>query len=293
MIRPQGWMVLVRLLLIGAGAFIAADGVNQWLVGSWRVGASQAASTATAPAAGQPPKPMANYPQVTHRNIFDSSPPRPGEPARPMPTDAGPVAPVIAPLNLNVRLTGTVVGVTADQSYAFILDVAKRDESLYKVGDRILAEAVVASIGRDEVRLVRGGAEQILRMFAAEAEPEPVAVSAVPSAVGAVDVGVYQIDRGEVEEALTDIPKLLTQARLLPNFRAGVTDGFRIFNIVPDSLFAKIGLQNGDVLHRINDVEIKDPTKFMEVFNDLRDASSITLDLVRGKDRKTIEYEIR
>jgi general secretion pathway protein C len=288
-------MVLLRLTLIAVGAFIAADAVNQWLVGQWRPEMLAPVKESAAPAATQAKKRPAAYPQVARRNIFDSAPSRPVAPVIDAPTSSAPAAPVEAPLNLNALLTGTVVGVSPDQSYAFILDKAKREEQLYRVGDRIMDQAVVTEINRDRVRLVRGGSEQVLRMFEDKTKKSASVRTGRPTraAVANDDLGEFQIDRNELNEALEDIPRLLTQARLLPNFRAGVTDGFRIFNIVPGSLFAKIGLKNGDVLHRINDVEIKDPTKFMGLFSELRNAPSITLDLVRGKDRKTFEYEIR
>ena len=287
-------MVLLRLTLIAVGAFIAADAANQWLVGQWRPEMVASVKESAVPAVTPAKKRPASYPQVARRNVFDSNPSRPTAPVITQPTESTPTAPVEVPLNLNAQLTGTVVGVTPDQSYAFIIDKTKREEQLYRVGDRIMDEAVVTEIDRDHVKLVRGSAEQVLQMFdekakkSASGRPEPV-----KTAVAEDDLGELQIDRNELDEALEDIPRLLTQARLLPNFRAGVTDGFRIFNIVPGSLFAKIGLKNGDVLHRINDVEIKDPTKFMGLFSELRDAPNISLDLVRGKDRKTFEYEIR
>ncbi len=290
-------MVVVRLALIAAGALIAADAVNQWQLGTLQT-VSPVPTVEPSRPVSKAPKAPAHYPAVVRRNIFDSRPPQ--APTQLTPVSDGPSEPVnlVEPLNLNVKLTGTVVGVNPKESYAFIIDQSKRKESLYRIGDRVMDEGVVAEISRDRVRLVRGAAEQILRMFE-EKKPdakrggERRTAMNIPIVKAPQDEGTFEIDRGVVDEALEDIPRLLTQARLLPNFRAGVTDGFRIFNIVPGSLFAKIGLKNGDVLHRINDQEINDPTKFMGLFAELRDASNITLDLVRGKERKTFEYEIR
>jgi len=302
LIRLQGWVVLVRLVLIGMGAVIAADAANQWLLAQWRIiPTPPTPASVVRPAARPAPT---SYRGVVRRNVFNSAPTATAPVAdAPMASgDATPAAPVVEPLNLNVRLTGTVVSPSANQSYAFIYETAARREKLYRVGERVLGEGVVATIERTSVRLTRGGAEQILRLFE-EKKKKPlrggrrIAVGAAPTRSPEYGndeaVEARTMDRQELDEALADLPRLLTQARLLPNFRAGVTDGFRIFNIVPGSLFAKIGLRNGDVLHRINDVEIRDPTKFMGLFASLKDAPRITLDLVRGNNRKTFEYEIR
>ncbi len=295
-IGPKGLSMAARLLLLGAAALFAADGVNHWMIGQWSMPQVAPPALEVAKAGPGPKKPRTSYARVTQRNVFNSAPKK-GVVHTPAPTTSGPTTPTIQPLNLNVRLTGTVVGASPSQSFAFIMDKAKRDEKLYRVGDKVLGEGVVAEIKRDEVRLTRGAAEQILHLFDPDAvEDKPTRQAGIKpfrGRGGDDDKTNFTLARGEVDEALNDIPKLLTQARLLPNFRAGETDGFRIFNIVPGSLFSKIGLKNGDVLHQINDVPIEDPTKFMAIFQDLRTQTQFTLDLVRRGKKKTLEYEIR
>jgi len=292
-IRTDAPIVLVRLLLVGTGAVLAADAVNQWALARWQAPVLAPAPPAAAPEAAPAPRGPASFAAIVKRDIFNSAPKAVPAPA-PAHRRQTPVA-VVEPLNLNVRLTGTVVGNSPEGSFAMIMDVAGRDEHLYRLGDKVLGEGLVVEIGRDLVRMTRGGAEQILRLF--EEDKANASATVAPASVQretvTPDQFKFTIDRGEVDEALGDLPRLLTQARLLPNFRSGQTDGFRIFNIVPGSLFARIGLQNGDVLHRINDVAIEDPAKFMGIFESLKSESQITLDLVRGNDRKTFEYEIR
>ena len=101
------------------------------------------------------------------------------------------------------------------------------------------------------------------------------------------------IDRETVTAATEDMNKLLTQARLVPNFTGGEADGFRIFSIVPSSLFDKIGLRNGDILSGINGTEIKDPEKAFQVYQMLKDNDRFVIDLVRAGQKMTLNYEIR
>jgi general secretion pathway protein C len=286
-------VVLVNLALVGTAAVLAADAVNHWMLSRWRppppVPVAAAPAPSTTPRQGPP-----NFATITKRNIFNSTP----KPVVVTRAPAGPrQAPVttVQPLNLNVRLTGTVVGAAPENSFAMIYDVSGREERLYRMGDKVLGEGLVVDITRDSVRMTRGGAEQVLRLFEEEAAAQIQSAAVVPVQQDQVGDGEFSfaIDRGEVEEALHDMPRLLTQARLLPNFRGGQTDGFRIFNIVPGSIFAHIGLRNGDVLHQINDIPIEDPTKFMSIFEELKSQSNITVDLVRGSERLTFEYDIR
>jgi general secretion pathway protein C len=103
----------------------------------------------------------------------------------------------------------------------------------------------------------------------------------------------WVLDKREVAGALENISQLLTQARLIPNFSAGRPDGFKIVNIIPKSFYEKIGLQNGDVLQRLNGVDIKDPQSFLVVFQQLREENNFSLDLMRSNSKETFQYEIR
>ena len=85
----------------------------------------------------------------------------------------------------------------------------------------------------------------------------------------------------------------MTQIRVVPNFTDGQADGFKVFAIRPGSLFAKIGLQNGDVLKRVNGIELQGPEQAFEAYQRLKDENSVQIDLSRRQDNKTFSYEIR
>ena len=55
---------------------------------------------------------------------------------------------------------------------------------------------------------------------------------------------------------------------------------------------ALLGMKRGDVLKKINGLEL-DVKKGFEIFNQLKDQSTITLDLIRQGQPTTLEYEIR
>lgn len=78
---------------------------------------------------------------------------------------------------------------------------------------------------------------------------------------------------------LDDVSK---QARIVPAFKDGQPQGFKLFSIRPESLFAKLGLQNGDVLKQINGVSLETPETAMSAFQRLREARHVELDFERG-----------
>jgi general secretion pathway protein C len=102
----------------------------------------------------------------------------------------------------------------------------------------------------------------------------------------------YVVAKSEINNALTNLSDLATKARIVPSFKNGVANGFKLFSIVPDSLYSKIGIQNGDVIHRINGYEMNSPDKALEIYQKLRDANRIEIEFERRGDTIHNSYSI-
>lgn len=301
MFKSYFWVL--HLAMIAAGAYFVADMANV-AIGS-RLEASiapRAAGNPTAPVVASKGIPR-NYNAIVEGNIFNSK--MRGKQPEAAGPNAGPALPAMsAPkVPLNQTLLGTMVG-TDNESYAVIEDNKTREQLLYRIGDIIGEDGRITQINRNKVVIRRGGEDEILEVAFSPEENKPaphatptVLTPSAPSAVGsnirAAGKNRWVMDRREIENAVDNLPALLTKARIVPNFSEGKPDGFRIFAITEDSLYAKIGLQNGDVLHRVNGIEVKDPQNFLKVFEQLKDESAITVDLVRNNQKETFSYEIR
>jgi general secretion pathway protein C len=104
--------------------------------------------------------------------------------------------------------------------------------------------------------------------------------------------GKFMVDQREVDNALTNLDKLYTDIRAVPNFSGGKVSGMKILSVKNDSIFAKLGLRRGDVLQKINGMEL-DVKQGFAIFSQLKDEKRIVLDLVRQSLPTTLEYEIR
>jgi general secretion pathway protein C len=154
------------------------------------------------------------------------------------------------------------------------------------------------------VILLRNGRRETLTMFyerpkAPIAKPAAPAVPGGPTPVAVDDRNIkkvgeseYVIDRGEVDKQLSNLNYLATQARIVPHFEGGQGAGFKLFAIRPGSLYSKIGIQNGDVIQRINGETINSPDKALEAYARLKNANQITIDLQRGGVKRTLSYRI-
>ncbi|MBI1947595.1 MAG: hypothetical protein HYS27_18035 [Deltaproteobacteria bacterium] len=102
----------------------------------------------------------------------------------------------------------------------------------------------------------------------------------------------YEVGQGDIDKALNNLSELSTQARIVPAFEGGKTIGFKLFSIRPGSLYSKVGLQNGDVITRINGYEMSSPEKGLEIYTKLKDAKSVNVDLKRRGKPMTLDYAI-
>ncbi len=210
---------------------------------------------------------------------------------------------------LPLKLLGTVVQASGKRSFAVIQDTGTREQQIHFIGDQIREEATLTSITRNKIVLLRNGQEEILEKDE-DKSPVPTAAStrtrptrarpssAVTGGQEAVNVrkvgeNSFVMDRREIDGVLQDFNKLLTQIRVVPHFADGKPDGFKIFNIRPGSLFASLGMVNGDIIKRVNGLDITGPEQALQMFQQLRDESQVTVDLERFRKNLTLQYEIR
>ena len=109
-----------------------------------------------------------------------------------------------------------------------------------------------------------------------------------------IDPNRYVLDRSTLNNNLSNMAALFTQVRAIPNLGAdGQSNGFKLSEIQPDSLFQQIGLRDGDVLTGVSGQSVSDPAKAMELLTTLRNQSSISLTVIRGGQPVQLQYNIR
>jgi hypothetical protein len=95
---------------------------------------------------------------------------------------------------------------------------------------------------------------------------------------------------GEVDNALVNLSGVTTQARIVPSFEDGRLVGFKLYSIKPGSIYAKVGLENGDVIQRINGHQVSTPDKALELYHYLEGARSVSIDFLRRGERSTVTF---
>ncbi|MBL8920323.1 MAG: hypothetical protein JNJ54_15760 [Myxococcaceae bacterium] len=75
---------------------------------------------------------------------------------------------------------------------------------------------------------------------------------------------------------------LAAQARIVPAFDRGKPIGFKLFSIRRGSLWSAVGLENGDVIGRVNGLDLTSPENALVVSSSLRCARRLDVEVRRG-----------
>jgi general secretion pathway protein C len=195
------------------------------------------------------------------------------------------------PTSLKISLLGTVVG-SEEDSFAIIEEKVGKKQGLYKIGDSIQS-AVVKSILRGKVILSVQGQDKILTIEE-DAASRRTSTVARAGPISPIRQGEsIAIDRSEVERSLTNVHKVLSQARIRPHFSAGKPDGLAIAHIKGGSIFEKLGLKNGDIIRGLDGNEIKSPDDVLQMYKKLTLGSDVSIEIERAGERQTLNYTFR
>lgn len=156
-------------------------------------------------------------------------------------------------------------------SIAVMRDTEYKTSGAYPVGGKIHG-ATVTEILETRVYLDNDGKSEYIDLFEAPAPPPSPGVAAAPKETDPfsqeLDRGIkklgehkYELQRGTLESVLGNMALLSRSARIVPEMKDGKAAGFRLFAVRPEGPFAKIGMQNGDIISSINGLEITSPPK--------------------------------
>jgi general secretion pathway protein C len=214
---------------------------------------------------------------------------------------------------LALQLVATNVSVDPDLSFASVVNSENSFQGGYRVGDKIPGAGPVKEIHFKYIDFENSGRIERLVLVGVTGPvvasiPVTETVAAAPPADGvakdelqeAIDSGIkkiddtnYEIDRSLVDKALANPMAIAKGARVVPSVKDGKSDGFKLYAIRQNSVYAKLGLSNGDTLQSINGFDLTSAEKALEVYTKLREASSLEVTLSRRGKPVNIKYSIR
>ncbi len=256
---------------------------------------------------------------LADRNIFCSTcqPPEPEieEPEIEKDPDRVPTT------DLPLQLVATSVGASPSISFATIRNTESNREGAYWVEQEIPDAGEILRVTGRYVDFINDDAERVERISLVEDEDDTAQREAAArerrerarearasrsrdgdgdDIDSMMDQGIretgensYELDRELVDQVLSDPSQVARGARIVPAVQDGESQGFKLYAIRPNSIFAKVGLNNGDTIREINGFELSSPDRALEVYQRVRNASNLEVEVERRGERMTLDYSIR
>jgi len=89
------------------------------------------------------------------------------------------------------------------------------------------------------------------------------------------------------------LSKIVNTARIVPVMENGAVEGFKVFSIEKNTLFEKIGFQNGDIVTKVNNQTLTDPSKGFIIYDSFQYEHQITFTIKRGNEMITRKVIIK
>jgi len=296
---------VVNLVVIGICAGFAGRAAGHILQGAYLAG-----DDVKAPLRHTAPPPVTkvhdkNGDVIVSRDVFCSGclPPKPVTSTDSTPSNEWTKS------TLQLELVSTMV-CPSDENYsmAVIRDMStkEKDPAMYHRGSTIMpSAATVYRVTSKRVYILNGGKPEFLELdgnapvAVAANTPPPVTQPTLNPELGDIDKGVNctgnscTVDRSLVEKLLSNTTMLATAARFVPSIKDGKPNGFKLYAIRPQSIFGRIGLQNGDTIKAINGSEMTTPDAALGLYTKLRNASHLSVQVERRGETVTLDYTIR
>jgi len=250
------------------------------------------------------------YTKIVERNIFGAT-----EKVEAVPVEeVGPIE-TLEETSLQLSLQGTIAG-DSTSARAIILDQRKRSQDIYRVGDTV-QEAQIRQILRGKVILRHGEKDEVLLMVegdekeksskpktAAKADrrrrprhqtgiPARTSPNEEVSQSGEVEEETISISQDVLQNSMNDINDLMTQVRVRPYFRRGKSEGLIVSQIQTGSVFANLGLMNGDIISSVNGKKMSSPEEAIGFYNSLKSGGEVNIEITRRGKKKMLNYDIQ
>jgi general secretion pathway protein C len=296
LIFSERYLVALNFLLIAGSAYFAARSVNDLLT-RWIFVVPLAPRIAPAP----PLSPLLSrqdYALIVQRDIFNAVKAQPAIP--PPPPEAA--------VDLHLKLVGTS-HLTRTKPFAIIEDENSQIQALYQLGDQVPAAGELTAIEKAQVVINHDG-QLITLTIPEESQTSNVVTPAFapsrfrrhraarrlaldPRYIRRIGPNDFVVYRRAIESDLQNLRPLLSQIRASPNLENGKTNGYSLSEVQPGSVFAEMGLRDGDIVSAVNGQDLNDPTQALLLLNNVRDQSSISVTVKRFGQPVQYNFSVR
>ena len=197
-------------------------------------------------------------------------------------------ADINAPLELNLKLLGTIVG-KESKSAAFILNPDSGESKLCKIADKVFGSKVVQILcGRVVLKKEDFERELVLRNGTRRVGVNNHDV--LPPG----NVTEIQIAKSDIRKNLRKANELFSKIKFFSVKNKGTKKlkGFRVSNVPIGSIVERAGIKDGDIICSIANQKIESIKDAMKAFSLVKNESQIRVSLLRNGKILNLRYSI-
>ena len=163
-------------------------------------------------------------------------------------------------------------------------------QKLFKLGDEVFGAGKLTAVYADKVSISNSGGMFYLKFPVIES----VTAKAPSASPGQPQKSSKEMtfDKEQIRKFLENPNELLTGARLMPVIKNGMQEGFLVKELKPGGIYETMGLQNGDIILRANNLELNSPGDGVKIFNMIKELDKMELDIIRNSVPMTQVYHI-
>ncbi len=198
--------------------------------------------------------------------------------------------------SLPLKLVGTIIHARREMSVATV-QVSGKDIFAVVAEEEVEGMAKIRDIQRYKVifRNLRNRKLEYIEIKEENKIQMGVAQSQTPQQFGQVDKTNFSFKRADINKYLENLPRVLQDAKAVPYVApgsGGEISGFKLVAIKAGSIYEKLGLKRNDIIKGVNGEPVDSPQKGMELYQALKSAENIQLEVERGGSPTTLNYTL-
>ena len=189
----------------------------------------------------------------------------------------------LPPAILNLRLVGTTV--FGEKSSVIIEDLTKGSQGFYRLGD-IIKGFTLTKILKDSATLTKKDQQHVLRLSQGGTPPQ----SEEFTRKAGEDSLMVSADK--LTDMVSNIDQYVGQIVAYQHRENGKPAGFRIRHLIKGNDFEKLGIENGDIIKKMNGLEVNDLPDVLKTVYKLSDDTNFQMEVERNGQTEILNYKL-
>jgi general secretion pathway protein C len=197
-------------------------------------------------------------------------------------------------------LLGTAVSL---DGFAILEDLSSKQQALYHLNDTVSSVGMIVQIEKERVLFKRDDQQEWLHLAIESLRPgfvsgmevlhEPARAEPVsPNPLQTSPNRRKRIDRQLLIDADKDSTRLFIHGQPSPFLVDDRAQGIRLDAVNFFGFYGMLGLLTGDIVKRVNGLELHDPTRLPSIVHLLKHERTFTLDILRNGTLLTLTYDV-